>query len=81
MSEDHTPPMSIESQDGSDDAHEEQDWPGYDRNQTDVEDLEDPVRFIDEDGRERTEEWRPYTTYLITEFFEDVARKFEQLEL
>jgi len=34
MSEDDTPLMSIESQDGSDDAHEEQDWPGYDRNQT-----------------------------------------------
>jgi hypothetical protein len=47
----------------------------------DVEDLDDAVVRVDEDGRERTEEWRPYATYTITDFFEDVIQKFEQLEL
>jgi hypothetical protein len=37
MSKDDSPPLSenpIEPQDGSDDAQEEQDWPGYDRSKT-----------------------------------------------
>ncbi|KAJ4401959.1 hypothetical protein N0V91_007613 [Didymella pomorum] len=36
---------------------------------------------IDEDEGERTEEWRPYATYLISDFFKDMVRNFEQLEL
>lgn len=43
--------------------------------------LRRPRLRIDEDEGERTEEWRPYATYLISDFFKDMVRNFEQLEL
>ena len=36
---------------------------------------------MDEDGEERTEEWRAYATYATADFFQDATDKFEKLEL
>lgn len=47
----------------------------------DLEDVENPVVRIDEDGNERSEEWREYATWTTSQFFEKLTKEYEELRL